>query len=421
MGLPLYAAGGSRSAVIIAAMSLAGSDLDPPHVAAQRLRQIVESRFAEGLRQARAATAAGPTPEAEGLRRAYLDLLKLSLCDVAGTTTTSVERAIGGEVMSRELVGEELAFRTAGLDWPLHGLTMVGLARLDDLQRCVETVVADGVAGDLVECGSWRGGAAMLMRAALDTLGESDRGVWVADSFQGFPEAATTDGTYSLDADLARCEFLAVPLEEVRASFARLGLGHDVTFVPGFFQDTLPSLRGRRWAIARLDGDSYDATRSALDALYPTLAVGGYLIIDDYFPLEDCRRAVDDFRSEHRIGEPIQAVDWNAARWRRETEAGPAAVTGPAVDGGAAGVATRAAERPAPARVPSGEELALRHELVGLRARLASAEREIGRLTGSPLRGPRAWLRRRLRSGRSGRSGLSGRSSRSGRSGRSAA
>jgi O-methyltransferase len=373
-------------------MSIVGSEQHPPHVAARRLRQIVESRFAEGLEQARTPSAAGPGADVEKLRDAYLGLLKLAVCDLVGTTTTSVERAIGGAVMSRELAGDDLRFRAAGLDWPLHGLSMVGLARLDDLQRCVETVVADGVDGDVIECGSWRGGAGMLMRATLDSLGEASRTVFVADSFQGFP-AAQAGEHYSLDADLAGVEFLAVPLHEVRASFERLGLERGVAFVPGFFAETLPALRGHGWAIARLDGDSYDATRSALDAVYPSLSIGGYLVIDDFYPLDDCRRAVEDFRAEHGITEPIETVDWNAARWRRAGEAGPA----PVAEAAAPLPEPAAAPAASPARVPTIDEVALRHEHALAQERLAAAEREIARLTGAPFAGSRAWLRRRLR------------------------
>ena len=382
---------------MIAAMSIAGSDLDPPHVAARRLRQIIESRFADGLERARTPSADGPGATAESLRTAYLGLLKLALCDLVGTTTTSVERAVGGEVMSRELADDELRFRAAGLDWPLHGLSMVGLARLDDLQRCVESVVADGVVGDLIECGSWRGGAAMLMRATLDTLGETERTVFVADSFQGFPEVVAGP-EYSLDADLANVGFLSVPLAEVRASFARLGLSTGVTFVAGFFAQTLPALRGHRWAVARLDGDSYDATRSALDAVYPSLSVGGYLVIDDFYPLDDCRRGGRGLSSRAR--------DRRADRARRLERGALAACERGRSGAGRAGRSRRAEtalpEPVGPAsrernRVPTTDEVAIRHELSLARERLAAAEREIGRLTGAPLAGPRAWLRSRRR------------------------
>src|SRR5215210_7354009 len=92
------------------------------------------------LAAAREARAGRPGPEAEALRSAYLELLKLTLCDLAGTSTMSVGAMTDGTVMSRELRGEARRLRAAGMDWPLQGLTMVGLARLDDLQTCVESV-----------------------------------------------------------------------------------------------------------------------------------------------------------------------------------------------------------------------------------------------------------------------------------------
>ena len=54
-----------------------------------------------------------------------------------------------------------------------------------------------------------------------------------------------------------------------------------------------------RWAIVRLDGDTYTATQAALAELYPSLAVGGHLIVDDYGAFAECKQAVDDFRAAH--------------------------------------------------------------------------------------------------------------------------
>jgi O-methyltransferase len=326
------------------------------------------------LADAQAYLAAAREPRAtapgEDLRRAYLDLLKLALCDLAGASTLSVGADEDGTVMSRELRDEGRRVRIAGMDWPLQGLTMVGLGRLDDLQRCVEAVVADGVAGDLIEAGSWRGGASMLMRATLDTLGE-DRTVYVADSFQGFPELDAAD---EHGARLSSFQFLAVPDDQVRESFARLGLDRGVELVPGFFEETLARFAGHRWAIVRLDADSYEATRYALDCLYPGLTVGGYLVIDDYGSFDGCRRAVDEFRAAHGIAEPIEAIDHTGARWRRESNA--AVETAPA----APAAPPRAADRPRAVHVPTVRELELEQ-------RLRAAEAQIGL---------RPWLRRRL-------------------------
>jgi O-methyltransferase len=333
------------------------------------------------LADAQAYLAAAREPRAaapgEDLRRAYLDLLKIALCDLAGASTQSVGADEDGTVMSRELRDEGRRLRVAGMDWPLQGLTMVGLGRLDDLQRCVETVVADGVGGDLIEAGAWRGGASMLMRATLDTLGEG-RTVYVADSFQGFPELGSGD---EHGARLSAFQFLAVPEDEVRESFARLGLDGGVELVPGFFEETLAAFAGREWALVRLDADSYEATRYALDCLYPGLAVGGYLVVDDYGSFEGCRRAVDEFRAAHGIAEPIEAIDHTGARWRRESEA--VVSTSPV----AAAVPPRAVDRPRAVHVPTARELELSAQVTMLQERLRAAEAQIGL---------RAWLRRRL-------------------------
>lgn len=309
-----------------------------------------------GWKAARAPRASGPGPGTEDLRLAYLGLLKLALCDLAGTRTGSVSRLIDGGVASRELSGEDRQLRSAGLDWPLHGLTMVGLNRLDDLQACVESVVREGVEGHLIEAGAWRGGASILMRATLDSLGAPDRTVHVADSFQGFAEEL---------GDLDTVDFLAVPLDEVRESFARLGLEEGVRFVPGFFQHTLPTLAGTPWALIRLDGDTYEATRAALEALYPSLAVGGHLIVDDYGAIaeSECRRAVDEFRARHGIDDPLEQVDWTCVRWRRTSDA-PIAPAEPRP-----GPTAAARARPHEPQVPTARELELGREVAALRKR----------------------------------------------------
>ena len=206
-----------------------------------------EALRAEHLRQGadRPIEAAGVRPGAEALRTAYLDLLKLALCDLVGARTLSVSRTgdtrrSDSQVLYRELSEDELVLRVRGADWPFGGLTMLGLPRLDDLQACVESVVADGVKGDIIETGVWRGGASILARATLDSLGGEDRRVWVADSFQGLPPP---DPSFPEDRelDLSQVEFLAVPAEEVRGYFARFGLDQGVELVEGFFDETLPT------------------------------------------------------------------------------------------------------------------------------------------------------------------------------------
>jgi O-methyltransferase len=349
----------------------------------------------ESLESVRDPRATRPGADADELRRAYLELLKLCLCDLVGTTTASVGSLPGGGTASRVLRGDQRRLRAAGMDWPLHGLTMTGLPRLDDLQGCVEAVVRDVVPGDLIEAGAWRGGASILMRATLDGLGESDRTVWVADSFEGFPVGGDDPAE---PVNWSELEFLAVPLEEVSDSFARLGLDEGVRFVPGFFEETLPELSGERWAIVRLDGDTYEATWTALQSLYPGLAPGGYLIVDDYGAIEECGRAVDEFRRHNGLSEPVEQVDWTCVRWRRESEAPlrerPEGVARPGEKREAA-----AATPPRDRDVPAVRELELAEEVERLRKRLAAAEAEVARLEGSPVQAAAAWLGRKRHRG----------------------
>jgi hypothetical protein len=347
---------------------------------------------------AREVRAAPPGPDAPSLRAAYLDLLKLSLCDLACASTSEVTSDRHKRVFSRELVGaEQLSWRVEGRDWPLDGLTMVGLKRLDDLQACVESVLDGGVGGDLIEAGAWRGGASILIRATLDCLGAHDRTLWVADSFQGFPvpEAADVNADRELESHMSEIAFPAPDLPTVRSYFDRFGCGDGVNFVQGFFEDTMASLAGRRWSLIRLDADTYKATRLALETLYPGLSAGGHVILDDYFHpflAEACRRAVDDFRREHAINEPIHQIDYTGARWRRESE--PDAVPGGSRPV-APGPGRRARAGGAPPRIPTDHELQLTDELVTLQARVGAAAHELEKLQGSPLAGPLAWWSRR--------------------------
>ena len=112
----------------------------------------------------------------------------------------------------------------------------------------------------------------------------------------------------------------AADLAEVQSNFATYGvLDEQVQFLKGWFKDTLPTAPIGALAIMRLDGDYYESTMDALTNLYDKLSVGGYAIIDDYG--EDswtyCGKAVDEFRRERGIEEPLIQVDSKCFFWRR--------------------------------------------------------------------------------------------------------
>lgn len=197
--------------------------------------------------------------------------------------------------------------------------TMCERTQMLNLVDCVTEVLREQVPGDLFEAGCWRGGMGMLMKEVLRRNGVATRTVWLADAWSGrFP---TSEASNDADVEeLVNRLFSASPTrDEVIQNFRDMGLlDARVEFVNGYFQDTLPSVPVREIAVLRLDADFYNSTMDALTWLYPKVAPGGYVILDDYGnPLCDCRKAVDDYRRSHHITDPMKLVDIQCAYWKK--------------------------------------------------------------------------------------------------------
>lgn len=226
-----------------------------------------------------------------------------------------------GAIRARWLT-ENIADVEAGHAWPRQATTMIGRPRLDNIRFCVENVLTNGVPGDVIETGVWKGGASIYMRAILKAWNVRDRMVWAADSYKGLP--APDLDTYAIDGTAypyhEHNDVLGISLEEVKANFARVELLDDqVSFLKGWFKDTLPRLANQTWAVIRLDGDLYESTIQALTNLYPNLSPRGWLIVDDYNWVPVCKQAVTDYREQHGITEPIQEIDDAGVYWQRRT------------------------------------------------------------------------------------------------------
>lgn len=199
------------------------------------------------------------------------------------------------------------------------GETMLDQIALNNIDSCVRTVLREKVPGDFIETGVWRGGACILMRAILVAMEDATRKVYVADSFAGLPKPDA--GQYPADeGDSLWMDTLGVSLETVKRNFAKYDLLDDrVVFLKGWFKDTLPTAPIDRLAIMRLDGDLYESTIQALDALYPKLSVGGFCLVDDYGSIPACAKAVHDYRDQNGIVEPLEGIQAGPGPvfWRR--------------------------------------------------------------------------------------------------------
>jgi hypothetical protein len=260
---------------------------------------------ADGLEKKAAAGAA----EVERLRDAYLSLIEKCL-----TGTIYEDKAF-------HVVGDGVynpSIREVGRDWPSMAHTMIGVKRLANLRRLAEKVIQEGIPGDLIETGVWRGGACILMRAVLHAYNATDRRVWVADSFEGVP--APDSGKYPADtgSDYHTYRELSVPLETVRGNIQKYGLLDDqIVFLKGWFKDTLPAAPIRSLALLRLDGDLYESTIVALNALYEKVSTGGYVIVDDYHVVPGCKAAIHDFLSSAGIAPKLCEIDGVGVYWEK--------------------------------------------------------------------------------------------------------
>jgi O-methyltransferase len=186
----------------------------------------------------------------------------------------------------------------------IHGLlrdkrTMVSRQRLYNLRRICLSALPHGA---FVECGVAKGGCLALM-TALST----SRKIWGFDSFEGMPPLGEKDKGDGQDWVGYRCSGIDGQ-DAVARTFNQYGVSmKNVTLVKGWFSETVPQQSGNIGPIAilRLDSDWYESTRLTLEKLYPLVSPGGIVIIDDYHTFSGCRLAVDEFRTNNRILNPL--------------------------------------------------------------------------------------------------------------------
>jgi len=191
----------------------------------------------------------------------------------------------------------------------VRDITVCSNARLRGLHRAVKYIIAHNILGDIVECGTARGGSAALMGLTLKQLGASERTLWVFDTFEGLPSPTADDPDFEI-AKLYTGAYLG-SIEDVSASFERLGIYSQAKFVKGLFQDTLPNTKIENIAFLHIDGDWYNSVKTCLENLYNKVAEGGVIQIDDYGFWKGARKAVDEFFDSRSITPELKRLDYS--------------------------------------------------------------------------------------------------------------
>lgn len=202
--------------------------------------------------------------------------------------------------------------------------TMTGPERISALADAVRYVVSHGIPGAFVECGVWRGGSAMVIGRILTELGVADRDVFLFDTFKGMTPPSERDvdmhgstATDVLQASAKRDDrnsmWCIASQEDVAANLALSGYPMErVHLVAGPVEETLPGHAPAEIALLRLDTDWYSSTKHELSTLYPRLAAGGVLMIDDYGHWAGCRQAVDEYFAANAPAPLLHRVDYTA-------------------------------------------------------------------------------------------------------------
>lgn len=177
----------------------------------------------------------------------------------------------------------------------------------DSMVGLMETT--KNVAGDIIECGVYRGSSLFRMCRALHDTG-ARKNVIACDTFQGFPEETVTsrDSTLFRTASKLRSKFrVANDVPDRIARFAQV-FDMPISACCGPFNETLPKLllnEDLRFSFVHLDVDLYESYKFCLDLLYDRVSPGGLVVFDDYESRRwpGAKRAIDEFFAE-RVAKP---------------------------------------------------------------------------------------------------------------------
>jgi O-methyltransferase len=187
--------------------------------------------------------------------------------------------------------------------------TMTNLERVDALRQAVEHVHANSIPGDIVECGVWRGGSMMAVALTLLRLsGPTAPGAEDTD-YQGRPAA-----DWMVEAAPASSwMWTENSVDDVRMAMAETGYPADqLEFVAGPVETTIPQRIPEHVSLLRLDTDWFESTYHELTHLWPRLARGGILIIDDYGDWAGSKKATDQYFAEAGLRPFLHRIDGGA-------------------------------------------------------------------------------------------------------------
>lgn len=174
--------------------------------------------------------------------------------------------------------------------------TMCSKVRVEALSKAIRYVVDNNIPGDIVECGTWRGGLAALMLHNIKNT--EDKRLYVYDTFEGMPEPGDNDcGTSKKMFQENNGDWCKAGIDIVKSVLQQVDPSYSdyCCLIKGKVEDTLDLIAPQTIALARLDTDWYSSTKKELEVLYPRVSKNGFVLIDDYSDWAGCRQAVREY------------------------------------------------------------------------------------------------------------------------------
>jgi O-methyltransferase len=195
--------------------------------------------------------------------------------------------------------------------------TMTSPERIYALIQAVRYVSANAIPGAFVECGVWKGGSMAAIARTLLRVRDLTRDLYLFDTFEGMPVPTANDIDYSGKAAskvLAEDEGIRcadAPLAGVKSVLQDTGYPMErIHFVQGKVEETIPRNAPDSISLLRLDTDWYESTAHELVHLFPRLARGGVIIVDDYGHWKGSRQACDEYFLQNRIPILLNRIDY---------------------------------------------------------------------------------------------------------------
>lgn len=163
------------------------------------------------------------------------------------------------------------------------------------LGHCQDALI--NAPGDVVEMGCYMGTTSLFL-SRLIKLTAPERQLHVYDSFVGLPAKTVKDRSPAGEHFVAGK--LRTSKSELIRNFKKAGLPLPV-IRKGWFDMLEPQDLPDKISFAFLDGDYYESVRVSLDLVWPKMAPGGTIIVDDYHneALPGAKKAVDEWTRQH--------------------------------------------------------------------------------------------------------------------------